>query len=654
MKKQLIKVPDYIRYMSEWENYVLPKGHCIVDKGVTGCGYTEYCLRNNQNIVLCSPRKLLLENKSEQHLQDKNILYIKNDIKDFQSSKSFEERVKEHVLYCSTPKIFGGNPMPCKLLVTYDSAFRVSKVLKEMGLLNKFYFIIDEFQVIFLDSYFKSNVELDFVEDLQGCPNVIYLSATPMLEKYLEKIDEFKDLSYHELDWSTTSVVEKIVLKRKFTTNLTGECTKIIQSYLEGKFEVILGKNNNLVVSKEAVFYLNSIGDITKIIKKNKLLPSQVNIICANTQENKNKLSKLSKELETEIDYGERFTIGKIPLKGEVNKMFTFCTKTAYIGSDFHSDNARSFVFADPNISCLALDISLDLPQIAGRQRDDENPFKNDITIFYKTTRKENLLNREEFDKLQEGRKRETNDLLDFYKKGSDPQKLVLIKKIRDSIDKRNYSDDFVSISSKTGLPVYNTLIEVANERAWEVSQEDYQDKINVTKALESLSADISEYLDEYEKIAQEFLDSQFYQTGIFREKMKMYCEFMDKHQGNKEIEDIIYFKIKDERFRKFYNFYGTSGCRSVRYEEKPLQEGMINTTKSSEIEHAVRRRFKEGEKYTLKEIKLELGIIYRDLGITSRKPMATDLKSYFNLVRIKFSDPITKKRIEGYKLEAL
>ena len=360
------------------------------------------------------------------------------------------------------------------------------------------------------------------------------------------------------------------------------------------------------------------------------------------------------KELETKKNNQGKFEIGKIPLKGELNKMFTFCTKTAYIGSDFHSNNARSFVFADPNISCLALDISLDLPQIAGRQRDEGNPFKNDITIFYKTTRKENFLDRAEFDRLQEERRKSTELLLSGFSIMNDEMKKEYLKKLKDSIKVSQYSDDFVSISKHTNLPVYNTLIEVSNERAWEVSQEDYQDKINVTKALESITPDISEYYDEYEKIAQDFLDNYFYTTGIFRDKMKMYCEFMDKYSGCSEIENIIYFKIKDERFRKFYNFYGTSGCRAIRYEEKPLQEGMINITKADEVECAIRRKFKEGEKYTLKEIKTELGVIYRDLGITSRKPMATDLKLYFNLVRVKFTDSITKKRIEGFKLDSL
>ena len=73
--------------------------------------------------------------------------------------------------------------------------------------------MIDEFQSIFLDSFFKSDVELDFVECLQNCPNVIYLSATPMLDKYLDRIDQFKDLLFYKLDWSKTGYVETMLIK---------------------------------------------------------------------------------------------------------------------------------------------------------------------------------------------------------------------------------------------------------------------------------------------------------------------------------------------------------------------------------------------------------------------------------------------------------
>ena len=634
MNKKIIKVPNTgIKYISEWIDYDLPRGHVIVDKGVTGCGYTEYTLTNNLPTVLCSPRKLLLENKSEQHQDDLNILYIKNEIKDINDINKLKNKIKNHIFLCDEENL------PIKFLVTYDSSHYIIDILKELGLLSDFYFIIDEFQSIFLDSYFKSEVEFDFVEYLQDCPNVLYLSATPMLDKYLEKVDEFKDLPFFQIDWSETGVVENIVIQRKFSTALSTDCIKIVNQYLEGKYPSTFTSDNKIVFSKEAVFYFNSISDIIRVINKTGLTSDQVNIICADDKENKDKLSKIG------------HSIGKIPLKNESNKMFTFCTKTAYIGSDFYSDNASSYVFADPNIKSLALDISLDLPQIVGRQRNRNNPFKNNIVIFYRTIRKTEIEDRETFDKTQEERRKLTDTLLSEFQKMSDQGQSAYLQKLKDSIEVSKYERDFVSISKKTGKPIYNSFIDIANERSWEVSQKEYQDKISVTKSLESLTSNLSEYQSELEKEVQDFLDNKFYKTGIFREKMRMYCEFMDKHKGNKEVSDMIYYKIKNLDFRKYYNFYGSSGCSALKYQKENLEIGMKNKSKESEVSNIIYSKFKAGEKYLKKDIKQTLLSIYRDLGITS-KPKASDLEKYFNLKSVTIT--VNGKRENGFKLASL
>ena len=633
MNKEVIKVPSGrdIKYISEWLEYKIPSGHVIVDKGVTGCGYTEYTLTNNLPTVLCSPRKLLLENKSEQHAKDLNILYLKNEIKDIKSIHELKNKIKNHIFLCDEENL------PIKFLVTYDSSHYIIDILKELNLLKDFYFIIDEFQSIFLDAFFKSEVEFDFVEYLQECSNVLYLSATPMLDKYLEKVDTFKNLPFFQIDWSETNCVESIIIQRKFAASLGSECIKIIKQYLSGKFPTMVTPDNKIVFSTEAVFYFNSISDIIRVINKTGLTSDQVNIICADDGVNNGKLSKIG------------HSIGKIPLKNEKNKMFTFCTKTAYIGSDFYSNNASSYVFADPNIKSLALDISLDLPQIVGRQRNRENPFKNNIIIFYKTKRKDDKdLTEEEFKKTQEERKKSTKNLLDLFINATPSQQKDYLQKLKDSIEVSKYENDFISISKKTNQPVYNSFIEISQERSWEVSQKEYQDKISVTKSLESLTSNISEYQSDLEKEAQDFLDNKFYKTGIFREKMKMYCEFMDKHKGNKEVSDMIYYKIKDPKYRKYYNFYGTSGCKSKGYFEDKLKLGMIDTSKSDELFSAIHNKFKVGEKYLKKDIKPILQDIYRDLGITTTKPKTTDLGKYFSLTRVRI------KQQEGYLLNSL
>ena len=119
MRKFELTVPFGIKYISEWKEYSMPKGHCIVDKGVTGCGYTEMCLRNNLNIILCSPRKLLLENKEEKHRQKEqnlNVLYLRNNISELGDVQKFQEEISKHLEYCSW------NNLPIKFMITYDSS----------------------------------------------------------------------------------------------------------------------------------------------------------------------------------------------------------------------------------------------------------------------------------------------------------------------------------------------------------------------------------------------------------------------------------------------------------------------------------------------------------------------------------------------------
>ena len=638
MNKEIQFVPGgrNIKYISDWLEYKLPQGHCIVDKGVTGCGYTEYCLTNNLPIVLCSPRKLLLENKLEQHLVkgDRNIVYLKNEVEDISDISFLRNTIDTHIIRCKEE-----NLIP-KFLVTYDSAHYLINILGK-DRLKEFYFIVDEFQSIFLDSYFKATVENDFIESLQVCPNVLYLSATPMLDKYLEKLKEFKNLLFYKIDWSKTGIIETMVVQRKFADSLGTECMKIIKKYLSGKFPSTCDSDGKVVFSREAVFYFNSISDIIRILNKMNLKKDQFNIICSDTKENTSKLKR------------HGYSLGRIPLQGEPNKMFTFCTKTAYIGSDFYSDCASSYIFADPNIECLALDISLDLPQIVGRQRNRNNPFKNSVIIFYKTKRKNDRnLTLEEFTREQEKRKEATKRLLEGFSKLSSEEQKEYIKKLRDGIEVSKYENDFVSISKNTGKPVYNALIEIANERSWEVAQVDYQDKISVTKALMQLTSNISEYQSDIEKEVQDFLDNKFYKTGIFKIKMKLYCEFMDKHRGNKEVSDILYFKIKDPRYRKYYNFYGTSRCRSFKYEEDQLESHMLNVSKESELHSVIHNKFKIGDRLGKKEIKQILQSIYRDLGIVSTAK-ATDLKNYFKLSRTCITLP-DKTVKEGYLLKSL
>ena len=217
-----IIVPKGIEYLGDWDGYKLEDYQFphILNKVLTGCGFTEYCLRNNQPLVLTSPRLFLLKNKEDQHQGPLEVFRVDNTVEktvDFEidvneEKARFEKKdkwtdeekvdrieklhreIREYTYKCSIKHI---TP---KILVTYDSFRHVKEALGES--IKDFYIVIDEFQSIFVDSKFKSDTELEFLNHVKGLDKVCFVSATPMIEDYLEKMDEFKDLPYYVLDWS--------------------------------------------------------------------------------------------------------------------------------------------------------------------------------------------------------------------------------------------------------------------------------------------------------------------------------------------------------------------------------------------------------------------------------------------------------------------
>lgn len=184
------------------------------------------------------------------------------------------------------------------------------------------------------------------------------------------------------------------------------------------------------------------------------------------------------------------------------------------------------------------------------------------------------------------------------------------------------YSDKFKSCSIDLKfLKIYNSL--------------------NEEQLLSTLSQEVSS-----------FLSNKFLMTGIFEKRMKMYCEFCDQYKNSKFIEELNFF-LGETRYKTYYNLLGTAGCRANSYKESRLVSSIMNVSKESNLAAKIYTTFSLDNRYSLKDIKITLKSIYSDLGIM-KNPKATDLDKYFKLVRVKFYDSETKKRIEGYKLEKL
>ena len=139
---------------------------------------------------------------------DKNILAdLSIDSESLDNSDIYKRLYREIEEYCISRSI---NGLPCKILVTYDSYRIVKDILEKLDRFYTFYTIVDEFQSILHDSRFKSDIELKFLEYLKQSPTAYFVSATPMMDEYLEMLDEFKDLPYYELDWGSADPIVEL------------------------------------------------------------------------------------------------------------------------------------------------------------------------------------------------------------------------------------------------------------------------------------------------------------------------------------------------------------------------------------------------------------------------------------------------------------
>jgi hypothetical protein len=651
MEKFNIIVPRGIRYIGEWKDFCFSNfpEKCIINKQLPGCGFTEYCIGGPENVILCSPRKMLLKNKKDQHEFDVYLVVnemdkesnIDKDLskvdkntnldaeeldKKFMDNNSeiYKRLYREIEEYCISRSI---NGLPCKILVTYDSYRIVKDILEKLDRFYTFYTVVDEFQSILHDSRFKSDIELKFLEYLKQSPTAYFVSATPMMDEYLEMLNEFKDLPYYELDWGSAD--SSRVIKPEldvFVMRAVGEkASEVIQKYLSGDFESIVVLRNGIptrVVSDEAVFYVNSVNHITSIIKKNNLTPEQCNILCSDTSDN---LKKIQRRL------GKKFKIGEVPLKGVKPKMFTFCTRTVYLGADFYSLCARSFIFSDSNIDSLAVDISEDLPQILGRQRLFDNPWKNSATFYYRSTANYREMKAEDFKRIIESKKRDTENLLKAFDSAPNDTKYTLAKNYQYVAKSANYKENYVAVNKIHTpddniilKPVPNNLVLVNEIRAFKIQQIDYKDRFTVFSTVyntltpdDIVNQEVSEFLKVYTGL-----------TTIY-DKLKLLCEY----GLSEDAIQVVLGQINDsDEIKSYYTSLSPDRLRSLSYNSTKIKKELgIATFNQELLESSIYLEFKIGDKLALSIIKDRLEYLYNSIGY-NKTPKAKDLENYFNV----------------------
>lgn len=619
MKKITLNVPDGIKYLSEWKELwnLLPMNqHYILNKRICGCGATEAYIGSDRKVILASPRKQLLYNKYSQHLSDNLHLYrYQGNREKYFESKSYSEKDVFAFNDELSKYIKSGGK---KILTTYDSLRKIKEVLvADEENLDKWTVVVDEFQAMFYDCQFKPTTEYEFGQILGAFNTVVYLSATPFLESYLDMTRQFKDMTFYELLWpeSMMQIPKVEVIKSK--KSVFKLCSELIGKYREGKGNstVVDGKE---FVAKEAVFYINDVSVIKNIIKKNGLKADEVNIICSSKSENIKKLNELSREV------GEKFMIGDIPGKGEPHKMFTFCTSTVYIGADFYSTNAYSYIFANPLVKSMTVDVSVDLQQIIGRQRLDTNPFRNTATLYFNT--RKSKVTEEELENSIKEKKDKTKKQIDNFNAvpNKDEQLQMMENTIRQQGHKEHYCCIIKDADNNVRI-VENEILEISERRAWEVTNRIYNNDFSMYRALR-VGAVVTKSSGsddpEVQRIFKEWnLDNQF------PRKARLYCDLYDNFP--ELLEDCTFIEGK---YKKYHDALGKEGFEALCWREDYIRQAIEPTPfdKLPKDQIAVKLidALKTDKTYTKSEVKDLLQGIYKELNIAG-KPSASDISEY-------------------------
>lgn len=637
MKKIQISVPSGIKYLSDWDKLweLLPNDRAfILNKRICGCGATEMYIRSDKKVILAGPRKHLLYNKYSQHPSDSLHLYrFQGDKKKYFESKTGSE--KEILTFNSELQEYikhGGK----KILTTYDSLGKIMEVLVGLGEnLSEWIVVVDEFQVIFYDCHFKPTTEYELSEVLQKFTQVIYLSATPFLESYLDMTVQFKSLPIYELLWpeSMTKLPDVEVIKsRKPVLEL---CKELIEKYRSGNGRSTM-VNGEKFIAKEVVFYINSVSEIKKIIKKSGLKPEETTIICSSKSDNIKKLDELSRQT------GMKFRIEEIPGKGEPHKMFTFCTSTVYVGADFYSTNAYSYIFANPKVSSMTIDVSVDLQQIIGRQRLEENPFRNSATLYYNT--REAKVTKENLEKSIREKNDRTNRQIENYE--AVPNKNEQLEIMENTIRQQGHKDHYCCIVKDKDNNIRigkNEILEIAERRAWEVSDRIYRSDFSMYRALSS-GVNVIRATDSDNPEIQK-LFSEWNKDGQFSRKAKMYCELHDTLPDLLEGCTFI-----EKKFKTYYDALGKEGFKALHWREDYIRQAIepapFDKLPKDKIAEELIKVLSVGKEYTKAEVKELLQGIYTRLEIIGN-PSASDISNYLTCED-------RTNRIEGKKVAVL
>lgn len=213
--------------------------HCLINKGITGCGGTTLELKSERNSIILCPTKNLVTSKSSLGYFGVDGDVSKQQIKDYiKSNTSFK-----------------------KIIATYDA---LEKLMETIPNYSDYFLLIDEYHLLFNDYSFRSEPIRFILDNFRKFRNWAFMTATPLKEEFiLKELENVKQITY---EWTKATPVNIII---KDTYFIQKELLNLIDIY----------KDRNLHI------FLNSISTIYKICEK--LNDNSYRVVCSENSKTK-------------------------------------------------------------------------------------------------------------------------------------------------------------------------------------------------------------------------------------------------------------------------------------------------------------------------------------------------------------------------------
>lgn len=515
--------------------------NCIFNKVVTGCGGTTVVLQNTEDYVIAVPTTELIINKTA--ITTAGISKIPyNGIQPFGLFGKFddatERRLKEYLNSSGIKKI----------MCTYDKVPKLMEYIQPID--NRL--LIDEYQCL-LKAYSYRQKAIDGVLDnFRAFKSFCFMSATPITPDFVPICLE--DVPVIEADWEKNTDTLKVELLR--TNKPYTMAANIINKYKRDGYFTFNGHK-----SYEAFFFINSVKDIAGILNYCNLTNEDARIICANTPDNKEKL------------IGYDISNSRSP-----NKMFNFITSKSFEGADYHSKTGICFVVSSASNPHTQASIDTDLPQIAGRIRTPDNPFRHHLFHIFNTTYKDLRLYMT-YDQMKAKTDADINKAYETVKFFNDAPTKELKDNLRDNIkhDLNNLcikynkeKDEFIINDILPKLELYNFKVNQVVYRTGLSMRKDYANN-NINAKYRYLPADEQE---EHELPVVKKID--------FKEAFLQYAKILSKDPHSPA---LFLLEQQQPLIKTAYERLGVERVRNLRYIKKSIEAALqcLNTDKTIE-----------------------------------------------------------------------